>query len=355
VDDALARLERAARERGEARRRPGPERRSAVCEMCGGGDVTWGAMCQPCRGRLHGVPAPGGAGDDLRSAASGRAPARPGLSLIENVPGVVYRCADDVRRTVLFATEGLGHLTGTPAAAFRGGALGLADVVHPEDRPVLDTALARAGAAGAIDAEYRVVRTDGAVRWVQDRARRVAGDTGWILDGLLVDVTERRRAQDELAWLALHDPLTRLPNRRALEARLAMETARARAAVQPLALAVLDLDAFKAVNDAHGHGVGDRVLVDLAARLRAGTPPEGLAARIGGEEFVILLPGRSLASALAVAEAVRRAVEAAPVGGLPGVTISAGVAEGARPDLLAAADAALYRAKRAGRNRVVTG
>jgi len=280
---------------------------------------------------------------------------RPGLSLIENVPGAVYRCATDARRTVAFVTEAIQHLTGTPAAVFRAGGLGLGDVVHPEDLGVLHTALGAAEARGGLEAEYRVVRTDGGVRWVQDRARRIAGDGGWVFDGLLVDVTERRRAQDELAWLALHDPLTRLPNRRALEARLAMEVERARASVHPLSVAVLDLDGFKAVNDVHGHGTGDRVLADLAARLRGGTPPDGLAARIGGEEFVMVLPGRSLAQALAVAEAVRRAVEAHPVGGLPGVTVSAGVAEGAGPGLLAAADAALYRAKRAGRNRVMTG
>jgi diguanylate cyclase (GGDEF)-like protein len=117
-----------------------------------------------------------------------------------------------------------------------------------------------------------------------------------------------------------------------------------------------DVDHFKRINDTYGHERGDRVLVELAGRLRAVLRATDVAYRVGGEEFVLLLPGRDGAAAVRVAERVRRAVSDVPVAGLP-LTVSAGVAttragEGSLPDLLSRADDALYAAKAAGRNRV---
>jgi two-component system cell cycle response regulator len=166
----------------------------------------------------------------------------------------------------------------------------------------------------------------------------------------------------ELAGLAeasRRDALTGLPNRRAFDEELAREVARAGRTGAPLALVVLDVDRFKAVNDGHGHPAGDAVLREVAARAAAAVRRGDLAARIGGEEFALLLPGADLAGAAELAGRVRAAVAGAPVpagAGALAVTVSLGCAALAPGEpaeaLLARADARLYEAKRTGRDRV---
>lgn len=171
-------------------------------------------------------------------------------------------------------------------------------------------------------------------------------------------------ANDELARLSTTDGLTGLYNRRHFDTVLAQELARARRHGQSLALVLVDVDFFKAYNDALGHPAGDACLQQLAEVLRRHTQRAGeLAARIGGEEFAVLASGHSDAQALAWAERIRQGVEALalphPEAATGHVTISLGVAVmdpglpgGSATDLLAAADVALYQAKAAGRNRV---
>jgi diguanylate cyclase (GGDEF)-like protein len=168
---------------------------------------------------------------------------------------------------------------------------------------------------------------------------------------LLSERAERLVAS--LAAEARVDALTGLLNRRGFEERLAPEVARAGREGTPLAFVALDLDHFKRVNDRHGHEAGDRALVLVAEAIGGQIRASDLAARWGGEEFVVVLPGAGAEAAHGFAERVRAAVAAA--GG--GLKISAGVAAGDGPldprALLAAADDALYAAKRAGRDRTV--
>jgi diguanylate cyclase (GGDEF)-like protein len=155
------------------------------------------------------------------------------------------------------------------------------------------------------------------------------------------------------------DPLTGLGNRRELEWRWPQLVAQATDNNTPLAVAMLDLDGFKQVNDARGHAVGDRVLVALAGLLRTHTRAGDLVARMGGEEFLVALPDTSPERALEVCERLREQVANHDWSALaPGllVTISAGLScspPGERDTLMETADAALYRAKSAGRNRVM--
>ncbi|HEY6794208.1 MAG TPA: diguanylate cyclase, partial [Kineosporiaceae bacterium] len=167
----------------------------------------------------------------------------------------------------------------------------------------------------------------------------------------------------ELAEQAVRDDLTGLHNRRYLLARWSAELERCRQDGCELAVLIIDADRFKAVNDLHGHLVGDQVLIALATALAERLQPGELLARYGGEEFVAVLPGVGGARARRRAEQMRRqcaSVSVATPSGSVRVTVSIGVAtfpsNGATPAaLLHAADQALYRAKAAGRDRVVGG
>ena len=175
---------------------------------------------------------------------------------------------------------------------------------------------------------------------------------------------ELRVANEHLSRLSLSDPLTALGNRRRLDEVLDAEWRRALRAQTPLAVVICDIDSFKAYNDSLGHLQGDRCLVAVAEVIRGCANRAGdFVARYGGEEFVILLPESGHEGAMAFAEALRSAIEqraiphpASPVG--PVITVSLGVAaavpkaNGIPESLLADADAALYRAKQEGRNRV---
>ncbi|MCA1833462.1 MAG: GGDEF domain-containing protein [Actinobacteria bacterium] len=157
------------------------------------------------------------------------------------------------------------------------------------------------------------------------------------------------------------DPLTGAPNRRSLEAALAEETKRATRFGRPFSVLMVDVDRFKRVNDEYGHAVGDRVLVEIAARIRKAVRSDlDVVARYGGEEFTVVLPETDPLGAVIVAEKIRDAVAVSPTEDGIDLTVSVGVAscpdDGVAADsLLAAADAALYQAKRGGRDRVVVG
>jgi diguanylate cyclase (GGDEF)-like protein len=184
-------------------------------------------------------------------------------------------------------------------------------------------------------------------------AERLAGFAELI--GLAIGNAEARA---RLEARAASDPLTELANHRTFFERLHADGERAHRHARPLSLVLIDIDHFKAVNDAHGHLTGDAVLVEVARRLRAAARAGDTLARIGGEEFAWILPESRRDDAGAVAERARRAVAAAPFPAVGRLTISAGVAElgrGMAPtDLVQAADAALYAAKRAGRDLCLT-
>lgn len=175
--------------------------------------------------------------------------------------------------------------------------------------------------------------------------------------------TSLREARDNFAYQASHDPLTSLLNRLAITNHVKAELSRAGRGAYPLSLALLDVDHFKQVNDTYGHLIGDEALRHIARILIDSLRPYDWVGRWGGEEFLAVLAGTTLEDALGIAERLRARIAASPLllpDGAPlGLTASIGVActglpeEAVDPDhLFQRADAALYAAKAAGRNRV---
>lgn len=174
--------------------------------------------------------------------------------------------------------------------------------------------------------------------------------------GAVLMAGDRLRA--ELEHLATRDSLTNALTRRYMDEACARELERSRRTGQPLAFLMMDLDHFKAVNDTHGHQVGDRVLVEFVAKVQRQLRKTDLLGRFGGEEFALVLPGTALEPALTVAERIRKAC--IPRDGEVGCTVSIGVTlslpeNDTLDKMLARADSALYQAKHSGRNRVVAG
>jgi diguanylate cyclase (GGDEF)-like protein len=196
----------------------------------------------------------------------------------------------------------------------------------------------RTGASFVIYADGVVDRTPSP--WALASLREVADQATLTLDNL--------RMAQELERLALHDPLTGLPNRRALAERLAIELASARRTGETLALAILDVDDFKAVNDARGHAGGDEALQAIARAMRTATRETDFPARFAGDEFALVMPRTQRDDATAVIE---RLVEALRAAGLP-CSVGVGFTDGTAPAeaLFAAADAAAYAVKARGKN-----
>jgi len=178
---------------------------------------------------------------------------------------------------------------------------------------------------------------------------------------LIARTAELRQALERIQYLAHHDELTRISNRRHLGERLADEQQRQRHSGHAMSLVLIDIDHFKTINDSHGHAAGDAVLRHFAATLQGALRASDFAGRWGGEEFLVAVPQADAATAEALVERLREAIAGSSFDAIaPGlrVTFSAGVAECAPGDDLQAAieraDRALYRAKRGGRDRTVS-
>jgi diguanylate cyclase (GGDEF)-like protein/PAS domain S-box-containing protein len=235
------------------------------------------------------------------------------------------------------------------------------DIVHPEDRERYRATVTGAWEAGGVFAcEYRVIRQDGRVAWLSSRGKTIADAAGRAqrMIGVSQDITERKHQEEEARFLAYHDTLTGLPNRRLLDDRLRQAVFLAQRRDARVALMVVDLDNFKQVNDALGHRAGDAVLREAAQRIAGCLRKADTLARHGGDEFVVVIPDLQLdGDCQVVAEKILRSL--VPIFEVDGrdFTIGASIGVSLFPvdagdgeAMLRNADAAMYRAKQLGRN-----
>ena len=238
------------------------------------------------------------------------------------------------------------------------------EMVHPEDRErYLAEALAAWGRAEPFAAEYRVVVREGEVIWISAHGKTLADAAGVPsrMIGVSQDITERKRREEAERHLAYHDTLTGLPNRRLLDDRLRQALHLAQRRDARLAVMLVDLDDFKQINDRFGHRAGDAVLREVATRLAACVRKADTLARQGGDEFVVVIPEvAQQTDCQVVADKILRALalparvegEEFRLGASIGVSLYPADA-GDGEALLRNADAAMYRAKRAGGNQIL--
>lgn len=239
-----------------------------------------------------------------------------------------------------------------------------ADFVHPDDRErTADEAVALTEGAGTVQFQNRYLDKQGEARWIEWTSIGVPDEE--LIYAVARDVTDRKALEQELERLSRRDPLTGLLNRRSFDEALETQLAYTRRYGRGGAVLIVDLDRFKSINDELGHAAGDEALREVAHILSAnlrqtdtvGRDPEGVAARLGGDELALLLPEADAAGVEAVADRLVAALAASPLG-IDGREVQLGISVGAAvfdqdgcppaKDLLAAADRAMYAVKAAG-------
>ncbi|MGR4069552.1 GGDEF domain-containing protein [Billgrantia sp. C5P2] len=283
------------------------------------------------------------------------------LQRIQHIARLGYWKAS-LQANELFWSEAIYDIFGVDPKTFTPSIRAFKAMVHPEDLESVEASMWRAQESGSHDVEHRIVRPDGEIRWVHELADYMPEGDEQILIGTVRDITEQKRLELRLRQLSRTDELTALFNRRYFMQRLVQELARYRRYGRSTSVVLFDFDHFKRINDTHGHPAGDQALVSVGKLLRSNLRTNDIPARLGGEEFALLLPETSLEEAVGVAEKVRQLVEKqefeSEQGHRFGASITCGVSafqgtEETVEAILHRADQNLYEGKRAGRNRVV--
>jgi len=281
-------------------------------------------------------------------------------SILNSLEEVVWS-VDVETSKLLFLNPAAEEVYGRPVGDLLNNPNLRLESIHPEDRNRVESSLA-SPTNQSNDLEYRIVQPSGEVRWVWERSRLIYDDAGAInrRDGIISDVTERKKIEAELSYEAKHGSLTNLPNRAAFIERIEQALAQSQRDPQYLfAVLFIDLDRFKIVNDSLGHQVGDELLISVAQILTDCSRQRDFVARLGGDEFTILLHKiETIEEGNAIAERINQQL-AAPFY-LQGHTVftsaSIGIVEANSKyqdiaEILRDADLAMYRAKSLGKAR----
>ncbi len=213
-------------------------------------------------------------------------------TLVEQIPAVVYLDPVDENDLSVYVSPHITTLLGITQEDYLTDPYAWRHHVHPDDiDKAWDQYQEASRTHASLSFEYRMIHEDGSVRWILDQAFPIKNEQGepWLVQGVMFDITDRKKAEEEIKFLAYHDKLTGLPNRAYFEETLALSLARARRHDLGVGVLYLDLDNFKLVNDSLGHSAGDLLLQQLAARLEVCTRETDLVARQGGDEFLMLL------------------------------------------------------------------
>ncbi|MEO9614694.1 MAG: EAL domain-containing protein [Nitratireductor sp.] len=287
--------------------------------------------------------------------------------LTSNLPGGLFQMVRgrsfDI--AVNYLSEGFQNLLEIPIERHIAGRELFSRFVNPEDRKAYFSAFrASYDTMEPLDHEFRITTATGREKWLRINAkpeRLNDGRVSW--HGYVSDISLRKRQALEIEELAFYDPLTKLPNRRLLTERIARSTKSCRRTHRPGALFFIDLDNFKSLNDTQGHDIGDEYLVEISSRLRQCVRETGTVARMGGDEFVVILDGLGDSEAEAASKAImagnkmlsalRRPFERGELRHSSSASIGVVVFGGHErdgDDLLKRADIAMYQAKGAGRD-----
>ncbi len=282
--------------------------------------------------------------------------------IVQNSPVILYRLRGEPSFPLIYVSHNITKLGHDPQALLASPNWAK-NLIYAADRPKVGEAMARIleGHAEGASIEFRLCAGDGTLRWVENRYVPVRDKDGRLIEveGIVIDITERKAAEEKIALMARTDGLTGLANRSTFLERLHQNFAAAKRGATPFAVHYLDLDKFKAVNDSLGHPAGDLLLRQVSERLRTCTRESDLVARLGGDEFAILQseitePANAGELAARIQEAIRRPYNLN--GDEVNISVSIGISPFAAdiPDaqaMLAQADVALYRSKEEGRNQ----
>ncbi len=282
--------------------------------------------------------------------------------IVQNTPTILFRIRGEPSLPLIYISQNIKLLGHDPAALIASPRL-YQSLIHPDDIARFRSSMARVldneAQRGVL--EFRLMTGHGDYRWVESRYTpiRDAAERLIEIEGLIIDVTERKAAEEKIAQLARTDPLTGLANRTTYIERLRQTFAAARRGAAGFAVLYLDIDRFKDINDTLGHPLGDRLLITVGERLTKSVRETDIVARFGGDEFSIMQTDLTDSADAGSLAASLRAALAEPIqlgGNEVHITASIGIAiyapETAKPeDMLAQADVALYRAKEEGRDQ----
>lgn len=290
-------------------------------------------------------------------------------TLMDNIPGVFWRCCCDEHWTMKFMSGGIESLTGyRPDELVGNRVTSFASLIHPADVEMVDQAVHHAiDNHTSWDIEYRLIDRNNVTRWVSEQGIAIRNDNKVeYLDGFVVDVSERRSIQDALRQseervkqLAFYDPVTELPNRNLIFEHVKSTLANRTTPIERFGLFFIDLDGFKPVNDEYGHVIGDAVLKTVGQRCKSIIGTDGMAARIGGDEFLVFVKDADTLQLQAIANALLDQVNTPISIQQQQVQLSASIGISQYPcdgqtldKLIREADSAMYTAKRSGKNAI---
>ena len=282
--------------------------------------------------------------------------------IVQNSPVILYRMRGEPSFPLIYVSHNITKLGHDPQTLLASPSWAQS-LIYPGDRAKVGEAMTRVlekDAEGA-SIEFRLCAGDGALRWVENRYVPVRDKEGRLIEveGIIIDITERKAAEEKITLLARTDGLTSLANRATFTERLSQAYAAAQRGALAFAILYLDLDKFKPVNDTYGHPVGDLLLQQVAQRLKNCTRESDLVARLGGDEFAILqgemgepANAGALAAKIQTALALPFLLNDNEISISVSIGISPYVPGNAGADaMLVQADLALYRSKDEGRNQ----